>query len=67
MHSTTRNNEIELHNRIAVDIMGLMALLSCGRATALEIADQACAIVKYGKRTLYSVDRIKEFIYKEAA
>lgn len=67
MNPTTRSNNIELNKRIAIDILGLMELLSCGRATAVEVANQACAVLKFGKRTLYSVDKIREFINKEAA
>lgn len=67
MNATTVNNNVSIDKRIAVDINGLMGLLSCGRSTALEIADQSCAVLKHGKRTLYSVDRVREFIYKNAA
>ncbi len=66
MNATTANN-VSIEKRIAVDIIGLMGLLSCGKATALDIAEQSCAMIKFGKRTLYSVERVREFIYKEAA
>ena len=39
---------------IAVDIEGLSAMLSCGRATARKIGEQAGAKIVIGRRVLYS-------------
>ena len=36
--------------------------LCCGRATALRIAKDAGAIVKVGRRTLYHMPRIREYL-----
>jgi hypothetical protein len=66
MNATTRGNRISLDKKVTVDITGLMELLSCGRATALDIAEQAEAVMKSGKRTLYSVEKVKEYVYREA-
>ena len=47
---------------IAVDIEKLSAMLSCGRATARKIGEQAEARVCIGRRVLYSVDKVKNYI-----
>ena len=41
---------------IAVDIEGLSARLSCGRATARKIGEQA------GRRVLYSIEKVKKYL-----
>ena len=46
----------------AVDIDGLMALLSCGVVTAKKIADCAEAKIVIGRRVLYNVDKIKQYL-----
>jgi hypothetical protein len=66
MNATTQGNNISFDKRIMVDITGLMELLSCGRATALNVAEEAEAIMKYGKRTLFSVEKVREYVYREA-
>lgn len=59
---TTTNHEIT-NETIAVDVKGLMKLLSCGEPTAREIGQKAEArITISGKRVLYSVDKIKAYI-----
>lgn len=48
---------------IAVDIKGLMEILSCGEPTAREISKKAEArIPTSGRRALYSVDKIKAYL-----
>lgn len=36
-----KTTEYKIENRLAVDIEGLMAMLSCGEVTAKKIADYA--------------------------
>lgn len=48
--------------KVAVDIEGLSALLSCGQSTAKKIAEDAGAKVCIGRRVLYSVDRIRRYV-----
>lgn len=56
---TTTNHEIT-NETIAVDIKGLMEILSCGEPTAREIGQKAQARIPIsGKRVLYSVDKVK--------
>lgn len=47
---------------LTVDIDGLSAMLSCGHVTARRIGEQADAKIIVGRRVLYSVDRIREYI-----
>lgn len=58
------NKTKERHARqlITVDIEGLSAMLSCGHATARKIGEQAGAKIVIGRRVLYSVDRVKDYL-----
>lgn len=47
----------ESKEQITVDIEKLSAMLSCGRATARKIGEQAEARICIGRRVLYSVIR----------
>ncbi len=47
---------------IAVDIEKLAGMLSCGRATARKIGEQAGARIEVGRRVLYSVDAVKKYL-----
>lgn len=52
----------ETDEQIAVDIEKLSAMLSCGHATARKIGEQAGARICIGRRVLYSVDKIKQYL-----
>ena len=52
----------EAEEMITVDIEKLAAMLSCGRATARKIGEQAEAKICIGRRVLYSVDRVRKYI-----
>ena len=52
----------EAEEVITVDIEKLSAMLSCGRATARKIGEQAEAKICIGRRVLYSVDRVRKYI-----
>ena len=49
-------------NCIAVDIEGLQAMLSVGRCTAANIGNLAGASIKIGRRRLYNVQKIKDYL-----
>lgn len=53
----------ESKEQITVDIERLSAMLSCGRATARKIGEQAEARICIGRRVLYSVDKVKQYLY----
>ena len=52
--------------RIAVDIETLSAMLSCGHATARKIGEEAEARIVVGRRVLYLVDKITDYLKKIA-
>lgn len=52
----------ESGTKITVDTVGLQELLGCGRMAALEIGERAGAKIKIGRRTLWSVRKIMDFI-----
>ena len=58
-----KNNSTE---RITVGIKELADMLSVGRNTALAIAEESGAGIKFGRRKLYSVERIKEYMSEQA-
>ena len=57
-----KRTERQTDHRIAVDINGLSAMLSCGRDTARKIGEDAGARINVGRRVLYSVDKIERHI-----
>lgn len=61
MHKT---NSVETENKITVDIYGLQAMLSIGRNTAAEIGEKAGAVIRVGRRKLYNVRKIEEYMNK---
>ena len=61
MRETTKHDTTQ--DTIAVDIYGLMELLSCGKPTAKEIGEKSeSRIPTSGRRVLYSVEKIKNYI-----
>lgn len=65
MNKTT-SYVIDLDKRICVTSDELCSLLGCGKKSAFEIAERAEARVQIGKRVLFSVEKIRDFISKEA-
>lgn len=59
-----RKTELSRENikPITVDITGLQEMLSVGRNTADGIGEAAGAIVRLGKRKLYLVAKIEEYL-----
>ena len=57
-----QTKERESNCRLAVDIEGLAAMLSCGQMTARKIAEDAGARITIGRRVLYSVQKV-EILY----
>lgn len=56
----------ETSYKVAVDIEGLAGLLSCGETTARRIGADAEARINIGRRVLYSVDKVQEYIKRIA-
>lgn len=60
---TEKDKAIE---KVTVDIKERTEMLSVGRNTALAIAKSAGAGIKFGRRKLYSVAKIKAFMNAQA-
>ena len=52
----------ETNRKLAVDIEGLAAMLSCGQATARKIGEDAGARILIGRRVLYSVNKVERYL-----
>jgi hypothetical protein len=66
MNKTTKNNDIMLE-KMLVDTEELKHMLSCGRKTAIDIGEKSMAKVLEGRRVLWNVQKIKEYVYVIAA
>ena len=62
MRTKKNNANVSLDECILVSIDELKAILSVGTITANKIAEDAGACVKYGKRKLYRLDKIREYV-----
>lgn len=62
-----KTNNIDCDNKITVDINGLQALLSLGRASADDIGEKAGAVIRVGRRKLYNVDKVKNYLNTNTA
>ena len=52
---------------VTVDVKGVMQLFGIGRNKAREIGEQAGAVIRISsRRTLYSVERIKNYLEQQA-
>lgn len=49
-------------NPIMIDTGMLQSLLSCGRATAVKIGETANAKIVCGKRVLWNIEKIKQYV-----
>lgn len=61
MRRTTRRHS---ERKIMVDIEELAGMLSCGQASAKKIAEEAEARIYIGRRVLYSVEKVKQYLEK---
>lgn len=49
-------------NTIAVNTNNLKEILDCGYATAVKIGDLAGARVQIGKRVLWNINKVRDYI-----
>ena len=61
MRATMIKNDVKPEVKL-VDLDGLKTVLSCGRSTAIQIAENAGASVKIGRRRLYNLAKIQKFL-----
>ena len=59
MHKTT---VFECDNKISVNINELMAMTGTGRGSAEKIAAAAGAVIRIGRRKLYNVQKIQQYM-----
>lgn len=57
-----RTGKRRTDNPLAVNIEELSAMLSCGHATARKIGTDAHARVVIGRRVLYSVEKVRQYL-----
>lgn len=55
----TRNQKREL---ILVNTLGLQEILSCGRASAVDVGTKAGARVQFGRTVKWNVRKVQEYI-----
>lgn len=60
--NTTENNCLALDERKTVNTKDLKGMLSCGRDTAVKIGEAAGARVQVGKRVLWNVSKIQDYL-----
>jgi len=59
MRKTNRN---ETENRLTVNTETLAEMLDCGKATAVKIGDAAKARIRLGKRVLWNMRKVQEYL-----
>lgn len=57
-----KQNEVHTDIKLSVTASTLAGMLDCGEFTARKLGDKAGARIKVGKRVLYSVDKIAEYL-----
>ena len=57
-----KRNENITPTKLYVGIDELKTMLSIGRNRALQVGEKANAKVKVGRRTLYNVEKVKEYM-----
>ena len=62
MRATTQFPEATKRERIAVNTKELQAMLGCGHKTAVDIGEQAGAKIQIGRRVLWNLIVVKEYI-----
>jgi hypothetical protein len=67
MYATTKNNDIELTRKLTIDTEELQQLLSLGRKSAVEIGIAANAKIVVGKRIVWNLKKVEEYLYSIAA
>lgn len=62
MRETKRNYNVPPSDKHLVDSVELQILLCCGSATAVKIGEAAGGRVKIGRRVLWNVKKIQEYL-----
>jgi hypothetical protein len=51
-----------LESKKTVDTVGLQAMLSCGRKSAVDIGNAAGARIQVGRRVLWNVGKVQKYL-----
>lgn len=62
MRATTKFDNIDTQDKIAITTGELQSMLSCGRDSAVRIGEAAEARIQIGKRVFWNVNKIKVYI-----
>lgn len=62
MRATKKDEKFNLCDKLTVDTQGLQNLLDCGRVTAVEIGSLAGARIEMGKRVLWNVNKVRQYL-----
>lgn len=57
-----KTTESTADHPITVDINKLMSMLSCGKASARKIGEAAGAKINIGRRVLYNVGKVEDYL-----
>ena len=60
--SMRKTRTIETSSKVTVNAETLAKILDCGRPTAMKIGADAGARIQIGKRVLYKVDKVNEYL-----
>ena len=60
--NSTKKSKGDYETKLTVDTVELQSLLGCGRHTAREVGLQAGACIRLGKRVLWNLQRIQEYL-----
>ena len=67
MNATTKNQKIDLTRKVTVDTQELQQILSLGRKSAVEIGNMANAKIIVGRRVVWNLQKIQDYLYDIAA
>lgn len=57
-----RTTDFSAGRKITTDVAGLMDMLCCGQKTARDIAEAAGAGLNIGRRRLYLVSKVEQYL-----
>ena len=57
-----KTNVIDTSKKITVDLPTLAGMLGVGKCTAQKVGKEARAVIKVGRRTLYNVAKIENYM-----
>lgn len=67
MNATTKNSNIDFTRKLTVDTEELQQILSLGRKSAVEVGNLANAKIVIGKRIVWNLHKISDYLYSIAA